>query len=566
MMKSFLLTTLFILIILSVSTFGQNTITTTTPIQTSFCAGGSIIVEYTSTGSFPAGCTFSIELSNSSGNFTNPTIIGSLPLNVGAIPGTIPTSTPFGFNYRVRVVADNPSTIGSASTTPLVITSTAASATIFSNPSGGVCHGDTVSLWATYNATYQWSTGETTQTIKVTESGSYVVTVTNFLTGCQVSSNPVNVVVHPTPIVNLGPDRESCNGHNILLNAGAGFSNYHWSDSSSLQYINISHSGIYSVSVTDTFGCIGKDTLKVLFHPNPIVSLGHDTSLCGNSKLLSVAAGYSSYNWNNGLSFNPNLLVQTSGNYFITVVDSNGCVGRDTILINIHPLPVIDLGNDLSACGNSIELNAGAGYSLYNWNNGLCTNKLLTVNTSGTYFVKVTDNFGCIGRDTIKVKVFSLPEIKLVSDIQLSTIDSITLDAGPGHESYHWSTGANSQTIQIFGKDYPLGPINITVTVIDSNGCYNSGHVKLSFIPNLGINEFAIFPVPFHDVVSIISSQNLSGSRPVFCDILGRYHYPEFTITNSKMQVNRGNIANGSYLLFLESNKKLNYIGKLVIN
>ncbi len=400
-LKSFFL--LSLQIVISLIAVGQNTITTNSPVQTSFCAGGNLIVEYTSTGTFPLGCTFSAELSDGSGSFANPVTIGSMPINTGIIAGTIPSNTPFGFNYRVRVVANNPYTVGTTSTTPIIITSTAVTATIIANPSTEVCHGDTVSLWVTFNASYHWSTGETSQTIHVTNDGTYYVTVTNYLTGCEVTSDPMHITVHPTPVVNFGADKEVCAGQSITLNAGSGYSTYLWNDSSALQTLLVQHSGSYSVAVVDSFGCKGGDTVKVLFHNNPVVDLGPDTSLCGSALLISAGTGYAGYNWNNGLSFNPSLLVGSSGTYMVSVLDSNGCSDRDTIVVTIHPFPDITLGNDLSAFGSSITLDAGPGFSLYNWNNGQSFTRFFTVTGSGTYFIKITDQYGCSGSDTIKV-------------------------------------------------------------------------------------------------------------------------------------------------------------------
>ncbi len=550
----------------------QNTITTNAPVQTSLCAGGNIIVQYSSTGTYALGCTFTAELSDGMGNFTNPVIVGSMPLNTGVIAGTIPQNTSFGFNYRVRVVASNPYTVGTVSPTPpLIITSTAVSASIVPSPSSEICHGDTVSLWVSYNASYHWSTGETTQTINVTEGGTYTVTVTNYLTSCEVTSNPMNVTVHPTPIVNFGPNIELCDGQTTSLNAGPSFTNYNWNTGYAAQTLNVNHTGNYSVIVTDAFGCVGGDTIQVLVYPNPIVNLGADTVLCGNSLILNAGAGFNSYNWNNGLSLNPLFEVETPGTYFVSVLDLNGCTNADTILVDLHTLPSINLGNDLSACGNSIVLNAGPGFSSYNWNNGLGLNQFFPVNTTGTYTVKVTDQYGCNAKDTIIVNINSLPDVNLGLDIPLALNNSLILDAGSGYLYYQWNNGATSQTIQINGWDYPLGPITLSVTIMDANGCFNSDQITITITQPAGINEisdneFKIFPIPFSETLTVISNQNLTDIKPVFSDILGKYFYPEFTINKTILTISRGSLSSGSYILFIENGKERILARKVIIN
>jgi hypothetical protein len=546
-------------------TVAQNTITTGTLVQTSFCAGGNIIVNYTSTGTFPLGCTFTAQLSDNNGSFANPVTLGSMPLNTGIITGTIPSNTPFGILYKVRVVADNPATIGSNSTTPMVITSTAATATIIANPSTAVCQGDTISLWVTYNAAYHWSTGETSQTIYVADSGTYYVTVTNYLTSCEVTSNPIHITIHPRPPVHFGPDKELCDGQSISLNAGFGYTSYLWNNGSTAQSQVVDSTGTYSVTVHDSYNCVGGDTIKVLFHHNPVVNLGKDTSLCGNSLLLTAGVGYTTYNWNNGLSFNPTLLVDSTGRYIVMVTDSNGCSDRDTIMVHIHSLPLINLGNDLSACGSSVTLDAGQGFTHYNWNNGECLNRYYPVTESGTYHVIITDQNGCKNSDSVKVVMHTLPDINLGPDIILSSGDSTVLDAGSGYMSYHWSTGATTESIVVVATDQMSGVQTYTVTVTDSFGCINSGKISVNVVSSTWNNEFVYYPNPFTDELNIVSIYDLSGSQPVFYDVLGRRSYPEFIVQSTKMTISRSSLAQGCYMFYLIKNTEPRSVGKIVV-
>ncbi len=397
-----------VLLLFAVLKLSAQTITTNNLTQTSFCAGGNIIVQYSSSGSFPMGCIFYAELSDATGNFSNPTVMGSVPLNTGVIAGTIPSTTPFGINYRVRVTASNPYTVGTISSTPVIITSTAVSATILANPGNQGCAGDTILLWASFNESYFWSTGETTQSIHVTQSGTYTVTVTNYLTGCEVTSEPVNVTIHPGPPLNLGSDQSLCEGDSLILSAGAGYAQYFWNDSTSGTELTACESGIYSVGVTDTFGCSATDTIALTFNPLPALDLGSDTSLCGSEYMLYACPGMMAYNWNNGLSYNPALLVTESGAYSVMVTDSALCVSRDTIMMGIHPPPVLELGHDLSLCGTYLVLDGGNGYLSYNWNQGNGSGQFFTVTQSGIYTLVITDSSGCQAGDSIQVTLIPL--------------------------------------------------------------------------------------------------------------------------------------------------------------
>ncbi len=161
----------------------QNTITTDTILQLSTCAGGNVIVPYSTAGTFPAGCTFTAQLSNAFGQFTTPIAIGSSPFNLGLIFATIPLSTNFGVFYKIRVVSSNPAIVGDPCPNTLIVTQVAQLNQIIATPNDTVCNGEIVTLTALNPASsYSWSTGDTTAQISVTQGGSYTVTTVDFLT------------------------------------------------------------------------------------------------------------------------------------------------------------------------------------------------------------------------------------------------------------------------------------------------------------------------------------------------------------------------------------------------
>lgn len=108
------------------------TITTGTVTGSPFCVGNgataSVNVPYTITGSFAATNDFEAQLSDASGNFASPTVIGTLSnTNAnGTVSGTIPASTPAGTGYRIRVVGNDPATNGSDNGTDLTVENFAA--------------------------------------------------------------------------------------------------------------------------------------------------------------------------------------------------------------------------------------------------------------------------------------------------------------------------------------------------------------------------------------------------------------------------------------------------------
>lgn len=128
------------------------------------------------------------------------------------------------------------------------------------------CSGQSVLLDANVpGATYLWSTGSTTQTILISATGSYWVSVT--YNGCE-QQDTIIVTFHSLPLVNLGSDTTICTTSSITLNAGPGFITYIWTGGATGQTFTLNGSsgaGTYmvSVTVTDSSGCANSDTIFV---------------------------------------------------------------------------------------------------------------------------------------------------------------------------------------------------------------------------------------------------------------------------------------------------------------
>jgi len=110
------------------------------------------------------------------------------------------------------------------------------------------------------------------------------------------------------------------------------------------------------------------------------------------------------------------------------------------------------------------------------WSDGSHSQNLL-VSESGTYTVRITNtNGGCESSDTIKVSLNSIPYVNIGNNQILCTGDSIILDAGVGFSAYNWSTGEQSQFVNIDTTGF------YSVTVTDTSGCTGFDVVNISFI------------------------------------------------------------------------------------
>ena len=93
-----------------------------------------------------------------------------------------------------------------------------------------------------------------------------------------------------------------------------------------------------------------------------------------------------------------------AGGYYCVVRHSGYNVTSDTAILTVNPLPVVDIGGDISGVCDA-TLIAGEGYINYDWSkfinnqwvSAISTNHLLYVTENGKYHVAVTDSNGCIG-------------------------------------------------------------------------------------------------------------------------------------------------------------------------
>ena len=244
-----------------------------------------------------------------------------------------------------------------------------------------------------------WSTGATTPTLTVNTQGNYWVAVT--VGGC-VGYDTVFVGVYPQPIVNLGADRDLCDGDTVFLDVTTPGATYLWQDNTTNPTFTVTQSGTYTVAVTVP-GCppvVG--SMVATYYPYPIVDLGPDSAICLVDSVY-LDAGFrpgANYLWNDG-STNYFNWATHPGVYNVAVAE-NGCVTYESLLFNAIPDPVVDLGPDSTHCpGDQIVLNAyfppGATYL---WNDGT-TSHVITVTQPGVYYVDVTNECG-VAQDTIE--------------------------------------------------------------------------------------------------------------------------------------------------------------------
>ncbi|WP_025765131.1 T9SS type A sorting domain-containing protein [Dyadobacter tibetensis] len=100
------------LVLWTTATFAQS-ISTGVVTPSSICAGTTASVAFSTTGTFPDPTTYTVELSDPTGDFSTPTVIGSGITT--PISATIPAATVAGSAYKIRVITTTPAVTGSES-------------------------------------------------------------------------------------------------------------------------------------------------------------------------------------------------------------------------------------------------------------------------------------------------------------------------------------------------------------------------------------------------------------------------------------------------------------------
>jgi len=145
----------------------------------------------------------------------------------------------------------------SGTSAPVTVTVTNIAATITPGGPVQICQGQSVDLTAnggSASATYLWTNGETTQTISVTTSGSYNVTIAE-PSGCSGTATAVDVEVFDLSYEpKFTPDGPItfCKPGSVTLSADSGFSSYLWSTGETTQDITVTLDGSGAGAVLDT--------------------------------------------------------------------------------------------------------------------------------------------------------------------------------------------------------------------------------------------------------------------------------------------------------------------------
>lgn len=337
------------------------------------------------------------------------------------------------------------------------------------------CQGGSVTLDAPLGVgfTYSWSNGSTSSSITATQSGLYTVTVSTG-NGCSATvSQQVQVISAPAPATISPSDTILlCQGSSIQLTASPA-NNITWNPGGqTTASITVNTNGTYTVTTTNSSGCTSVSqpvVVQVVPPPSPTITASGPLSFCQGGS-VTLTSNYPVGNvWSNG-STASSITVSSAGNYSVTVTATGGCSGVSTVTtvtVNSLPSPNITANGPTTFCqGSNVMLSSN--FNTGNvWSNNLTTSSI-TVNSSGSYSLTVTDANGCTGSaGPVNVTVNPLPAAPTITASGSTTIcsgNSVTLTSSYNTGNV-WSNNSNSNSITVSTAG------NYTVTYTDANGC-----------------------------------------------------------------------------------------------
>ncbi len=235
------------------------------------------------------------------------------------------------------------------------------------------CNKSSISLTAVGGHSYEWSNSlGNLPTVSVTAPGLYSVTITN-TAGC-TSVESINISQNITPpdftiqsIDQSGTpnDNTICKDGSATLSVPFGHT-YSWNTGDSLASINVTQSGTYSVTLTNSSGCSASSSIqisKVIFSPTLSVTESsgrfvNDGIICiGDSARISVSSGIS-YTWSTGATTS-NIRVVSQNDYFVTVTGTAGCTETLSRGISVNQISTTDFeAQEVCRNENPIDLRA----------------------------------------------------------------------------------------------------------------------------------------------------------------------------------------------------------------
>ena len=292
----------------------------------------------------------------------------------------------------------------------------------------------------------------------------------------------------------------------------------------------------------------------------------NNTSAFGGVTGTDIAGSTGSFTWSTGAQ-TETISVSQTGTYTVTFTDGVGCTSMDDIFVEFGSGNVqVDLGPDLSLCdGETIVLDAGAGFAAYEWSTSE-TSQTLEVSLPGDYAVTVTDQAGCTGIDLIHIEVGTSP----TADFSYTSVTGTTVsftDIGSGADMIYWDfdndgladdSCAAGESVQY---EFPSASV-FGVEMTSVNACGEDISTQNVLVQDVGIEElkdmidFSSYPNPATDLITVfVRDASTNVDRISVLDLNGKELFRSSVANSNNHQIELNKLASGIYVLQVSTSK-----------
>ncbi len=339
---------------------GQVTISWTSPTpgthtitgSAAFCEGAS--VSYTS----------STDANSTAYQWTVPS---GLTLNSGQGTTTINVTGTTPGNYWIYVMGQNVPCALNGPMDSIAVTVNALPTVAATSSASAICAGDSATLTATGATSYVWTPGSSTSNplmVSPATTTTYTVNGTDG-NGCS-NTGTVTVGVNALPVVAAtASDSAICLGSSTSL-SGSGAASYAWNPGSlsgSPVTVSPTATTTYTVTGTDSSGCVNTATIDITVNPLPTVSTNLSSiTVCAGDSVILFGQGAVSYAWTGGITNNVPFIPTSTLTYTVTGTDANGCSNTANATVTVNPLPTVTMSSLGTHCLNDgvITLSQGS--------------------------------------------------------------------------------------------------------------------------------------------------------------------------------------------------------------
>ncbi len=355
------------------------------------------------------------------------------------------------------------------------------------------------------NYSYNWSTiggsfvsGNNTSSPTVNQIGTYSVTVTNAINGCTATDQMVVTNNSTYPVATINQINILCHGQlngsiNLTVNGGNPPYQYLWSNQATTEDISGIGAGVYSVFVSDLYGCTTSTGTTIIEPSEFYISTNPSLSTCYNQPVnLTVSAtggtgpGYNYY-WSNGLNGSAiTITPTTTSTYTVTATDQNLCSSTANVIVYVsQPISINLISNIDSVCpGEPVLLTpivtggVGPPYTIINQDGNIVTPPIYVYpQTSGNYSVSVQDACGTQDVGSVFIKVLPLPLAGFLAD-SIAGCEPFTVHFNELYpidgRTFVWDFGDNENLSLAHNPVHTYtrpGVFTVTLTVTSKWGC-----------------------------------------------------------------------------------------------